>query len=433
MRTVILVPRREDHGHRDELWTWVKAWWQERLPELTIYEGHHNEGLFNRSAAVNRAAAAADDWDVAVLIDSDVIIDPDRVREGIELCYQRGSTHLILPFMRRHNLKPEGSRRIMEGEQGSWRSFIGKTYNDMVSSCVLINRQLWDAVGGFDERFSGWGFEDSAFSVAAETFGGETVEKIEGELWHLWHPTAPEGKRGTPSYQANRALAEAYHARLGDKVALRALQTASKAPLPRERAHTTIPRILHRTVPYNVSKQANDYWAEWGELHPDWEMMNWQDPLDPDRFPMTAEHWVRCTSGAQFAGLIRLEVLYRYGGVYVDSDVQPYRSLEPLLGVRAFAAWEDRNCVPDAVIGAEPEHPAIAECLEKAIARLEEGPWESGPGVTTEVLPNRPDVLLLPPGSFYPYHYREKQRKGEDFMSTQPWAFAAHHWDGSWL
>jgi hypothetical protein len=40
---------------------------------------------------------------------------------------------------------------------------------------------------------------------------------------------------------------------------------------------------------------------------------------------------------------------------------------------------------------------------------------------------------LLPPGSFYPYHYREKQRSGEDFRKTQPWAFVAHHWWGSWL
>jgi hypothetical protein len=45
----------------------------------------------------------------------------------------------------------------------------------------------------------------------------------------------------------------------------------------------------------------------------------------------------------------------------------------------------------------------------------------------------RPDVLLLPPGSFYPYHYSEMERRGDPHHEQQPWAFGAHHWHGSWL
>jgi mannosyltransferase OCH1-like enzyme len=128
-----------------------------------------------------------------------------------------------------------------------------------------------------------------------------------------------------------------------------------------------------------------------------------------------------------------LEALYHYGGIYVDSDCEPYRSLEPLLGAHCFAAWEDRNTVPDAVIGAEPEHPVILEAIKLALKELPHGAWRSGPGVTTALLPNRPDVLLLPPGSFYPYHYTEKGRKLDAHKVDQPWAFMAHHWAGSWL
>jgi hypothetical protein len=50
--------------------------------------------------------------------------------------------------------------------------------------------------------------------------------------------------------------------------------------------------------------------------------------------------------------------------------------------------------------------------------------------VTTETLPGRSDVLLLPPGAFFPWHYLEKHKaKG----SRPPFAFLAHHWHGSWL
>jgi len=158
--------------------------------------------------------------------------------------------------------------------------------------------------------------------------------------------------------------------------------------------------------------------------------VTFRDPIDPAGFPVTAPHWDRCRRGAQRAGLIRLEALYLLGGVYVDSDVEPYRPLDSLLGLPAFAAWEDAKVVPDAVLGAEPVHPAIGECLVKAIERIAQGPWASGPGVTTEVLPGRADVLLLPPGSFYEVHYKQKDRLDQP---PKPWEFARHHWHASWL
>jgi len=431
-RAVILVPRREDGGSRDATWNWVRSWWREQLPELEIFEGHHTEGLFNRSAALNRAAALAGPWDVALIIDADVICDPEQVREAIEVAYS-GAGRLVLAFSRRHNLTERGSAKVMAGEKGSWRHYIGKTYTDMASSCVAIERHVWDAVGGFDERFAGWGFEDSAFSVAVEALTGNTLHKVPGELWHLWHPTAPEGKRGTPSYQANRARLEAYRAAIGQPAIIRGL-IAGEDPvrLPSIR-HESIPRILHRTVPAVTSKEVEGYWKRFKALHPGWELMTHRDPLEPSAWPLSAPGWDSCSTGAQRAGLIRLEALYRWGGIYVDSDVEPFRSFEPLLGVRAFAGWEDERVIPDAVLGAEPEHPAILACLKLALKLLDQGAWASGPGVTTRLLRNRPDVLLLPPGSFYPYHYTEKGRRHEDHKQTNPWAFAAHHWAGSWL
>lgn len=438
MRAVILVPRRADNGPRDRTWEWIRAWWELHLPELEIYEGHHDDGLFSRSIAVNRAAAAAGAWDVAMLIDADVFCHPPNAREALERALETGD-RLVLPFDRRHNLGPAGSEAIMAGDRGSWRRYIARTYTDMCSSAVAVPRALYDQVGGFDEQFRGWGFEDNAFAAAAETFGAP-LERIPGELWHLYHPTAPEGKKGTPSYQANRARRDLYDAALGDRATMARLIAGESVRAPNYRANENIPRILHRTVPETTSAQVEAWWQRFGELHPGWLLRTYRDPLNPREWPLTGRHWKLCRTGAQKAGLIRLEALYREGGVYVDSDCEPYRSLEPLLSARAFAGWEDARCVPDAVLGAEPEHPAIKACLELAIERLNgrAGPaerftWQTGAGVTTAILPGRPDVLLLPPGSFYPYHYKEPERRDEDHAAAQPWAFLAHHWAGSWL
>lgn len=196
-----------------------------------------------------------------------------------------------------------------------------------------------------------------------------------------------------------------------------------------------IPKRIVRTVPDRTLPEVEAWWRAWGELHGGWELVTYRDPLDPRQFPLTADYWQHCTNGAQLAGLVRLEVLWHHGGVYVDSDVEPLRNIEPLLGSEVFAGWEDARCVPDAVIGSEPHHRAIRDCLALACERVAAGEdaWRTGPGVTTEVLPEADGVLLLPPSALYPYHYREPHRRREDFRVTCPRAFMVHHWHGSWL
>jgi hypothetical protein len=202
-----------------------------------------------------------------------------------------------------------------------------------------------------------------------------------------------------------------------------------------------IPARLIRTIPAEPSDDAERFWLTACDLHPSWEHRTFQDPIDPKWFPLTSPLWDLCKSGAQLAGLIRLEALWEMGGVYIDSDLELFRSLDSLLSCQGFAVWEDPNTVPDFVLGAEPHHPAIRACLDMARERIRQtdnpdwrtggGAWSTGPGVTTTVLPGRSDFLLLPPVTFAPYHYTEPHRAGEDFTAT-PYVFGAHRWAHSW-
>jgi mannosyltransferase OCH1-like enzyme len=203
-----------------------------------------------------------------------------------------------------------------------------------------------------------------------------------------------------------------------------------------------IPARLIRTVPAETDDEVERWWAGACQVHPHWEHLTLRDPIDPDLFPTTSPHWSECGSGAQLAGLVRLEALWRWGGVYIDSDVEVFRPFDSLRPLSAFAAYEDPGVIPDAVIGSIAGHPAIRACLDLALSRLRidegdwrtnAGPWATGPGVTTTIFPGRSDVLCLPPATFYPYHYSEE--RPEDmalFRAERPWAFAAHHWRHSW-
>jgi hypothetical protein len=68
-----------------------------------------------------------------------------------------------------------------------------------------------------------------------------------------------------------------------------------------------IPKILHRCVPEVVPDRYAEFWDRFCAMHPDWQHVTWQDPLNPDDWEL-GFLFDRCTAGAQLAGLVRLEV-----------------------------------------------------------------------------------------------------------------------------
>lgn len=196
---VVLVPRRADGGHRDRLWSYVRDEWLREFPNWTIAEGHHHDGPFNRSAALNRAARDAGDWDVAVVADADTVTPPDQVHEAVATARHLGCA--VLAYDQWCGLHERGTERVLAGDRRSWRRWTRHRYRNTVSSCLVVPRRLWDSVGGFDEGFVGWGFEDVAFWSALDVLGPRPVQRIAGPCWHLWHPTSPERDRSLPDYQ----------------------------------------------------------------------------------------------------------------------------------------------------------------------------------------------------------------------------------------
>lgn len=233
--------------------------------------------------------------------------------------------------------------------------------------------------------------------------------------------------KGSPSLKGRKECDEAQPRAKAERRALKVVVETRRAVTP-----DVIPRLLFRVVPEQTSDELELAWEHACRLHPDWLHVTYRDPLDPGAFPLTSAAWHRCVAGAQLAGLVRLEALLDHGGIYLDSDVELFRKLTSLTPLKAFAAWEDRNVIPDAVLGAEPRHHVIRQALEIALDRVDEGPWASGPGATTAAFRGADDVLVLPPASFYPYHYSELARASERWQDD-PWCFGVHRWAGSWL
>jgi mannosyltransferase OCH1-like enzyme len=195
-----------------------------------------------------------------------------------------------------------------------------------------------------------------------------------------------------------------------------------------------IPRRLVRTVPAVVEPEAERLWDIACDLHPDWEHVTWRDPINPEAFPLTSPFWADCETGAQLADLVRAEDLYHNGGVYIDSDVWVLKPFDDLCGLSAVAAWEDDLYIPNAVLGFAPGHHALREVIDQAISKRHEGTWRAGVGVTTEVFTRHP-IVLLPPGAFYPVHWRTAHKGKVDWDKVafeNPWSYCVHKYAASW-
>ena len=96
-----------------------------------------------------------------------------------------------------------------------------------------------------------------------------------------------------------------------------------------------IPRILHMIWVGDAEKPAyvDTYKDQWQTLMRNWQVRLWtNDDINETEFPPNVVSKIHdCKKGAQKADIMRYFIMYSYGGVYVDTDVTPYRSLEPII------------------------------------------------------------------------------------------------------
>jgi mannosyltransferase OCH1-like enzyme len=198
-----------------------------------------------------------------------------------------------------------------------------------------------------------------------------------------------------------------------------------------------IPRVFHQ-IWINSSNpelpvKFSAYRDSWLQRHPSWEYKLWNlDNLDfvPQRMDLVKSS----LSYAQMADILRYEILYRHGGIYIDTDFECLRSIEPILGgVQNFACSEDGLSITNALIGASPGSVYMQRCIAALPEKVGLAPptAETGPGLLTRTLLGgglAGDFTLFPREWFYPYNWNELHRANENF----PEAYAIHRWAHSW-
>ena len=105
--------------------------------------------------------------------------------------------------------------------------------------------------------------------------------------------------------------------------------------------------------------------ASWHRYMPHWEYKLWnEENFDVNSIPYTSESY-SLGKYAFVSDYVRLWALEREGGVYLDTDVEVFRSLEPLLSYPAFVGFEGSKHKPigTCIMATEPHGQWVKEML----------------------------------------------------------------------
>jgi glycosyltransferase involved in cell wall biosynthesis len=217
MNVAVLIPYRPVDEHRELNFECVRK--QYDTIGWPVIAGDGPDPTFSRSAAINNAAEYAKDADVLLITDGDLLLHNSYQAVEATVRAQEHNAYVAVYSLLRV-LDWEGTRIVRGGgvpPESEVIEEIGLTWG----GCFAVTRALFDEVGGFDERFAGWGHQDIAFMVSCSTL--QQKMRVPGGAWHLRHNSVWDSRADNPDDAADGLLGQRYLAADGDRDAILAI------------------------------------------------------------------------------------------------------------------------------------------------------------------------------------------------------------------
>jgi hypothetical protein len=182
----------------------------------------------------------------------------------------------------------------------------------------------------------------------------------------------------------------------------------------------------------------------WKKNLPNYEIIEWNENnfnIDLNSYVKEAYHVGKYAFVSDY---VRVYALYHYGGIYLDTDVEVFRSFEDFLHHPSFWGFEQENFIATSTIGAEKGNLLIKEFLDSYndinfIGRDGEFNQLTNVAIVTKLLQNKGLILsgdyqeIANLGVFYPQTYFSPfdYINCRKFITDQ--TYAMHLFHKSWL
>ena len=211
-------------------------------------------------------------------------------------------------------------------------------------------------------------------------------------------------------------------------------------------SETKIPKTIHycwfgRGEKPEIVKKCIDSWKQ--NLS-DYEIVEWNE----DNFDINKNDYVReAYKAKKFAFVsdyVRVYALYNYGGIYLDTDVEVFKSFDGVLDNESFWGFEQKNYVATSTIGSCKHNKLIKMFLDAYDGRQflrEDGTYDdlTNVAIITEILDgiglqvNGQYQKIDGYGAFYPQTYFSPY----DYINCRYFisedTYTMHHFYKSWL
>lgn len=181
----------------------------------------------------------------------------------------------------------------------------------------------------------------------------------------------------------------------------------------------------------------------WRKILSDYEIIEWNE----ENFDINCNKYVKqayeSKKYAFVSDYVRLYALYNYGGIYLDTDVEVFKSFDELLDNESIWGFEQENYIATSTIGAKKGNKIIGEFLnlyEDINFYKEDGSYNDLTNVAmiTDLLKNKgvkmngryqriEDATFYPQTFFSPYDYINCRK----FITKD--TYCMHHFYKSWL
>lgn len=207
-----------------------------------------------------------------------------------------------------------------------------------------------------------------------------------------------------------------------------------------------IPKVIHycwfgdKPIPESVSKCI----SSWEKHCPEYEIRKWSEKdIDISINQYTQQAYTAKAWGF-VPDYLRLWIIYNYGGIYLDTDVQVIRSFDPLLNHNAFAGMEEPEYVALGLgFGAEAGNEFIKEHMQQydALSFInKDGSYNKTPSphYTTALLkehgfiPGKVEIQNLDNVVIYPPEYFCPKEFSTGITRITRNTFSIHQFDASW-
>lgn len=209
MKIGLVIPWREQPS-RIKAFEKVSEWYQENLPEAKVYLVDNGNETWEMSATRNLGVRLAeqDNCDIIIINDADTIPQVRPLREAIAAALTSNMIHNPYTIYTVFD-KPETELHLEKNVPLN-KLKCTPSVGTACSGTIVFTPKAWWDLGGNDEKFIKWGYEDTAQNLVHLVVHGTKIVQHTGTVFAFSHEVQDKLEKPSEQLIKNRNLYKRY-------------------------------------------------------------------------------------------------------------------------------------------------------------------------------------------------------------------------------